>query len=150
VIAAEVGHLELAHDYIVETSLMDLRDLNRNTRDGVHIASLAGAWISLVAGLGGLRDHGGRLSFAPRLPSRIERLEFSVHWRQSRLRVVVTPDEATYSLRDGGSSLSFTHHGEALTISADTPVVRKIPALRPLTPEPHQPPGREPLRRRPA
>ena len=53
VLAAEVGHLELAHDYIAEAALMDLRDLAQNTRDGVHIASLAGAWIGLVAGLGG-------------------------------------------------------------------------------------------------
>ena len=45
VLAAEVGHLELAHDYLAEAALMDLRDLNHNTRDGVHIASLAGAWL---------------------------------------------------------------------------------------------------------
>ena len=55
VIAAEVGHLELAHDYLGEAALMDLHDLAENTRDGVHIASLAGAWIALVAGFGGMR-----------------------------------------------------------------------------------------------
>lgn len=48
VLAAEVGHLELAYDYAGEAALMDLRDLQRNTRDGVHIASLAGAWIALA------------------------------------------------------------------------------------------------------
>ena len=47
---------------------MDLRDLEHNTRDGLHIASLAGAWIAAVAGFGGMRDHGGELTFAPRLP----------------------------------------------------------------------------------
>ena len=39
---------------------MDLDDLEHNTRDGLHIASLAGTWIGLVAGFGGMRDHGGR------------------------------------------------------------------------------------------
>ena len=45
VIAAEVGHLELAYDYLAEAALMDLDDLEHNTRDGLHIASLAGTWI---------------------------------------------------------------------------------------------------------
>ena len=68
VVAAEVGHLELAYDYFGEAALMDLHDLEHNTRDGLHIASLAGAWIAAVAGFGGMRDHGGKLTFAPRLP----------------------------------------------------------------------------------
>ena len=76
VIAAEVGHLDLAYDYFAEAALMDLDDLEHNTRDGLHIASLAGAWIAAVAGFGGMRDHGGRLSFAPRLPPALSRLAF--------------------------------------------------------------------------
>ena len=56
VIAAEVGHLELAYDYFGEAALIDLDDLEQNTRDGLHIASLAGAWIAAVAGFGGMRD----------------------------------------------------------------------------------------------
>ena len=59
VMAAEVGHLDLAFDYLGEAALMDLRDLENNTRDGVHIASLAGAWVALVSGFGGLRHQGG-------------------------------------------------------------------------------------------
>ena len=58
VMAAEVGHLDLAFDYLGEAALMDLRDLENNTRDGVHIASLAGAWVALVSGFGGLRHRG--------------------------------------------------------------------------------------------
>ena len=147
VLAAEVGHLELAHDYIAEAALIDLRDLAQNTRDGVHIAALAGAWIGIVAGLGGLRDYDGQLSFAPRLPSRIDRLEFSVVWRGQRLRVTVTKSEATYSLRDGeGVSVELTHHGEDLVVGVERPVTRPIPKLQPLTPPPHQPSGRAPLR----
>ena len=68
VVAAEVGQIDLAYDYLGEAARMDLDNLERNTGDGLHIASLAGAWIALVAGFGGMRDHGGRLTFAPRLP----------------------------------------------------------------------------------
>src|SRR5205823_8366852 len=73
VLAAEVGHLELAYDYLAEAALMDLDDLEHNTRDGLHIASLAGAWVGAVAGLGGMRDHGGVLQFTPRLPDALNR-----------------------------------------------------------------------------
>src|SRR5262249_43458225 len=48
VLAAEVGHTELAYDYVGEAALMDLADLEHNTRDGMHMASLAGAWIAIV------------------------------------------------------------------------------------------------------
>ena len=53
VIAAEIGHLQLAYDYLAEAALMDLDDLEHNTRDGLHMAALAGSWIALVAGLAG-------------------------------------------------------------------------------------------------
>ena len=51
IVAAEVGHLELAYDYFGEAALMDLDDLEHNTRDGLHMASLAGSWLAAVAGL---------------------------------------------------------------------------------------------------
>src|SRR5205807_10480513 len=81
VIAAEVGHLELAYDYFAEAARVDLRDLEHNTRDGLHIASLAGAWIAAVAGFGGMRDHDGAISFMPRLPQQLTRLAFGLSFR---------------------------------------------------------------------
>ena len=97
VIAAEVGHLELACDYFAEAALTDLDDLARNTRDGVHVAALAGAWFAAVDGFGGIRDHNGQPSFAPRLPAKIERLCFRIMFRDSRLKVDVAHGMATYS-----------------------------------------------------
>ncbi|GIG90788.1 glycoside hydrolase family 65 protein [Plantactinospora endophytica] len=151
VLAAETGHLELAHDYLGEAALMDLHDLNQNTRDGVHVASLAGAWIALVAGFGGLRDHTPTLAFAPRLPSRIDRLEFSLRYRGVHLRVDVRPHEATYSLRDGepDDALELLHHGETLRVTCLDAVTRPIPPAHRAGPQPAQPAGRAPVRRTP-
>ncbi|MBE1485430.1 glycoside hydrolase family 65 protein [Plantactinospora soyae] len=151
VLAAEVGHLELAHDYLGEAALMDLHDLNQNTRDGVHVASLAGAWIALVAGFGGLRDHTETLSFTPRLPSRIDRLEFSLRWRGVHLRVDVRSDAATYVLRDGDPDdvMELLHHGELLRVTCDNPVTRPVPPIESSGPQPAQPAGRAPVRRTP-
>ncbi|MDQ3768109.1 MAG: family 65 glycosyl hydrolase, partial [Actinomycetota bacterium] len=145
IVAAEVGHLELAYDYIGETAFIDLRDLALNTRDGVHLAALAGAWLVAVAGFGGMRDYGETLAFAPRLPSRLSRLTFRLLYRGRRLRVDVHSDGAEYELLDG-EPLEILHHGEAVTVAAGPPQrVDNPPPPRRVAPQP--PPGRSPLRR---
>jgi len=145
VIAAEVGHLDLAYDYFGEAALMDLRDIEHNTRDGVHIASLAGAWTAAVAGFGGMRDHDGELAFAPRLPPRLERLTFRLLYRGRRLKVAVTKPDATYTLV-AGEPLEVTHHGMPITVAKGKPVTEPNPPGVD-RPAPSQPPGREPARR---
>ena len=147
VVAAEVGHLELAYDYFGEAALLDLADLHHNTRDGVHLASLAGAWIAAVAGFGGMRDHGGSLSFAPRLPQRLSRLAFRLLFRGRRIRVEVDHRQARYALLQG-ASLDVGHHGATITLVPDEPVTRPIPKP-PAREAPTQPSGRAPARRRP-
>ena len=70
VMAAEVGHLDLAYDYLAEAAFMDLQDREHNTRDGLHIASLAGAWTALVGGFGGMRPAARRPLLRPQAPAR--------------------------------------------------------------------------------
>ena len=148
VIAAEVGHLDLAYDYLGEAALMDLRDLEHNTRDGVHIASLAGTWIVLVSGFGGLRHEDGTVSFAPRLPDSLARIAFCLVIRGRRLRVEITHSTATYSLTDG-EPFEILHYGEKLSLSAEKPQTRPVQQT-PARPRPSQPYGREPARRLPS
>jgi alpha,alpha-trehalose phosphorylase len=143
VIAAEVGQLDLAFEYTTEAALMDLDDLEHNSRDGVHIASLAGAWIATVAGFGGMRDHWGKLSFAPRLPQQLNRLRFRLAFRERVVEVEATASEVTYSLRQG-EPLVIGHHGEEVALQPETPTTKQIPPIRP-GPRPSQPAGREPL-----
>ncbi|CAN5404086.1 glycosyl hydrolase family 65 protein [soil metagenome] len=145
VVAAEVGHLDLAFDYFAEAALLDLADTNRNTRDGIHLASLAGAWITTVCGFGGMRDHGGKLSFDPRLPKAITRLTFRLTFTGRRLLVEVEPGEARYTLVEG-DSLDITHCGDDFTVESDEPLSCSIPEI-PELPRPKQPPGRAPARR---
>jgi alpha,alpha-trehalose phosphorylase len=145
VLAAEVGHLGLAYDYLGEAALMDLRDLENNTRDGVHIASLAGAWVALVAGFGGLRHYKGEVSFAPRLPEGLTRLAFTLLLRGQRLRVTVTAKKAHYLLEEG-DPLSIRHHGTEVTLHAGKELPQDIPKA-PARPRPAQPAGRQPTPR---
>jgi alpha,alpha-trehalose phosphorylase len=145
IMAAETGHLDLAYDYLGEAALMDLHDLEHNTGDGLHIASLAGSWLALVAGFGGFRDHDGTLSFAPRLPPGVGRLAFRICVATGRVHVEVDDGGATYTLQRG-SALEVSHFGETLKLSAGVPVRRAVPKA-PQRERPSQPPGREPRRR---
>jgi alpha,alpha-trehalose phosphorylase len=145
VMAAECGHLDLAYDYLAEAALMDLDDLEHNTRDGLHLASLAGGWLAAVGGFGGMRDYGGQLSFVPRLPADLGRLMFNIAWRGSHLRVEVTPDAALYTCVRG-SDITLSHHGETVSVGEERPVSLAIPPM-PVRPEPTQPHGRRPSRR---
>ncbi len=148
VLAAETGHLGLAYDYLAEAAFMDLADLERNTRDGLHMAALAGSWIALIDGLAGMRHHDTTVSFAPRLPEGLTRLAFTISWRHRRLGVEVTPTTATYTLLDG-EPMPLTHRGQLITPSRGEPVMCRIPSAPPTSPTPTQPPGREPARPRP-
>lgn len=145
VIAAEVGYVDLAYDYLVETAFTDLHDLHRNVSSGLHIAALAGTWMDCVGGFGGMRDHGGRITFAPRLPSALSYLSFRMVVRDSKIVVAIDRETATYRLLQG-SPIELSHHGAPFLLEPDLPVTLPIPALAYRTPPP-QPKGREPYRR---
>ncbi|MGZ4667284.1 MAG: glycoside hydrolase family 65 protein [Blastococcus sp.] len=144
VVAAETGHLQLAYDYWGEAALTDLQNLHGNSGHGLHIASLAGGWTVAVAGFGGMRDHNGELTFAPRLPNVITRLRFRVVYRGRKLTVTVTPTQAIYRLNDG-EPLDIRHHGRQVTVNhsdlvLDIPPAPKVEPVR-------QPYGCAPRRR---
>jgi alpha,alpha-trehalose phosphorylase len=145
-VAAQVGHLRLAYDYLAEAALMDLMDLEHNTRDGLHIASLAGAWIALVFGFGGMHRHDSTIGFAPRLPEGITRLAFAVTILGRMLRVEVTDSAVTYVLAQG-EPLEILHFGKRISVSTAKPVTTALTPV-PRLPAPEQPPGRAPAPRR--
>jgi alpha,alpha-trehalose phosphorylase len=145
VIAAEVGYLGLAYDYYREAALMDLDDLEHNVRDGLHIASLAGAWTAAVAGFGGMRDAAGGLSFRPQLPEEITRLTFRMSYRASTFAVEIERPRATYRLLSG-APIEVAHYDSSVQLTKDGPVSLPIPAVARREP-PDQPAGRAPQRR---
>jgi alpha,alpha-trehalose phosphorylase len=150
VIAAEVGQLDLAEDYLAEAALVDLGqldDLEQTSSNGLHLASLAGVWTALVAGFGGMRHTETALRFAPRLPPGLTRLAFGVLLLGNQLRVQITGTTATYSIT-GGGPVHLVHHGRPVTVSPGEPVACPIPDLPPAGPRPTQPAGRDPRRTR--
>ena len=82
ILAAELGKMDEAMDLFGFATRLDLDDYNRNTREGLHITSIAMAWANIVYGFAGLRSDGDQLRFAPRLPERWKTLSFSLTYQK--------------------------------------------------------------------
>lgn len=121
VMASEVGYHDKAYNYFQKTSRIDLDDINGNVRDGVHTASMAGTWISLVYGFGGMRDYDGKISFSPGIPDPWSRLKFKLTVRDTLLEVDISKDRVVYTVLEG-SSISITHHSKKINIDPDKAV----------------------------
>lgn len=138
ILAAEVGYRDLAVDYFTHAAFVDIADLHGNTADGVHVASAAGVWTALVSGFGGMRDHGGKLRFAPRLPAGWPSLRYRLDWRGMPLHVHVTSTDITLTAGEGDGvefevegQIHSLAGGESITVPLpqDTPVFEGKPTL---------------------
>jgi alpha,alpha-trehalose phosphorylase len=123
--ANEVGYVDQAVEYARYALLMDLADLGRNVKDGLHIASMGGTWMVSVYGFAGFRDYEGRFSFRPRPSEGLDRLRFPLTLRGQILDVDITQESATYSLREG-KGLVIWHEDEKIRITPGIPVTMPI------------------------
>ncbi|MFC3300628.1 glycoside hydrolase family 65 protein [Arthrobacter agilis] len=121
IIAAEVGYHDLALRYFLSSLFVDLADLHRNTSDGIHVASTGGVWSALVYGFGGMRDHGGQITFHPRLPETWTAVTFRVMLHGTRLRVEVRQDAMTLTVETGGPT-TVSVQGRPVAVAPGTPV----------------------------
>ena len=101
VLAAELDKMEEAIRFFGFATRLDLDNYNRNTREGLHITSIALAWINIVYGFAGLRSDGDQLRFAPRLPKRWKKLTFSILYRGRVIRVRMDSEKTGFVLTQG-------------------------------------------------
>ena len=99
--AAKLGRMDQAYDMYLRTSRLDLDDYNHEVEEGCHITSMAGTWLSIVEGFGGMRVRNGGLSFTPRIPSAWKRYSFKVNFRGQILKVSVSNTESAFNIERG-------------------------------------------------
>ncbi len=144
VVCARAQHPDLALRYLRECSLVDLRDVQGDTAKGLHLAAVAGAWLALTVGLGGLREDREDLELAPLLPSSLSRTAWSLTWRGRLLRVETTREGTTVTLVRGQGPVTVVVDGVPLPVTAAAPGHAPLRTPEPLLGEPGQPVGREP------
>jgi alpha,alpha-trehalose phosphorylase len=115
IVAAEVGYADKAYGYFMETARLDLDNTHGNTEYGVHTAAMAGTWLGVAYGFGGMRLDEGGLRFAPTLPAKWTGYRFQVHVQGGLLELAVDADGTRYRLLQG-ERLALAHRGVAVVL----------------------------------
>ncbi|MDB4904320.1 MAG: family 65 glycosyl hydrolase [Mucilaginibacter sp.] len=105
ILAAKLGDEDRAYEFYLRTARLDLDDYNNDTEDGCHITSMAGTWMAIVQGFGGMRVRFGRLSFQPFLPEKWKSFSFNIGFRSTLLNIKVSK-EGVYLKNLSGTSTS--------------------------------------------
>lgn len=113
--AAKLDRMDQAYTFYLRTSRLDLDDYNKEVKEGLHITSMAGTWMSIVEGFGGLRIHNDKLSFNPRIPKQWKSYSFKLNFRHRILKVTVS-HESTSFLLDGKEEMSLRVNGKRLVL----------------------------------
>ncbi len=89
ILAAKLGDEKRAYEFYLRTARLDLDDYNNDTRDGLHITSMAGTWMSIVKGFAGMRVKDNELTFKPFLPENWDSFSFKIRFRGEVKQVTV-------------------------------------------------------------
>ena len=128
ILAAEVGRYNQAYDYYLWSSRLDLDNFNNNTDEGLHISSMAGSWMNILFGFGGMTYTGDTLSFAPIIPRQWTRYSFKFVYRDKIVKVSVDSKQVVLQLVTG-DKLPARLYGEDITLSQEPVLVPLLPAF---------------------
>ena len=114
--AAKLDQMDQAYTFYLRTSRLDLDDYNKEVEEGLHITSMAGTWMSIVEGFGGMRIKNDTLNFEPRIPKQWKAYSFKVNFRDQIVKVNVSQNETTFKL-EGQNDLDIIVNNNQVTIS---------------------------------
>lgn len=101
IIASQLGYEEKAYEMYLRTSRLDLDDYNNDTEDGCHITSMAGTWLSVIKGFGGMRVKNDTLHFNPFIPKKWKSYSFRIEFRGRVVKVKVSNHRVETTLVSG-------------------------------------------------
>jgi maltose phosphorylase len=114
--AAHLDKMDMAYTFYLRTSRLDLDDYNKEVEEGCHITSMAGTWMSIVEGFGGMRVKNDQLHFSPKIPKEWKGYSFKINFRNQILKVAVNHNETTFTV-DGDQDLTIIVNGKPETAS---------------------------------
>ena len=117
--AAKLDRMEQAYTFYLRTSRLDLDDYNNEVHEGLHITSMAGTWMSIVEGFGGMRVKNNTLSFTPKIPKQWGGYTFKVNFRNQIIKVSVNQNDTKFEL-EGHSDLQILVNNLPVTISPNS------------------------------
>jgi maltose phosphorylase len=118
ILAAKLGMQDKAYEMYLRTSRLDLDNYNNDTEDGCHTTSMAGTWMSVVQGFGGMRVRNGKLHFNPFIPGHWNSFSFKVMFRGALLKINVTKESVIIS-NESTVGLDLFVYGKQYSIAAN-------------------------------
>jgi maltose phosphorylase len=113
--AAKLGRMDQAYTFYLRTSRLDLDDYNKEVEEGLHITSMAGTWMSIVEGFGGMRVLQDKLCFTPQIPDQWNGYSFKVNFRNRIIKVQVEKDVTKFELT-GNTQMSIRVNGKKVEL----------------------------------
>jgi maltose phosphorylase len=113
--AAVLGKMDMAYTFYLRTSRLDLDDYNKEVEEGCHITSMAGTWMSIVEGFGGMRIKDETLHFTPRIPKEWKSYSFKINFRNQILKISVLPGETKFAL-EGDREIKVVVNGRKILV----------------------------------
>ena len=116
--AAKLDKIDMAYTFYLRTSRLDLDDYNKEVEEGCHITSMAGTWMSIVEGFGGMRVKNDALHFSPKIPKEWNGYSFKINFRNQILKVSVNHQVTTFTL-EGENTISVFVNGNEILVEPD-------------------------------
>lgn len=121
IIAAKLGDKARSYEFYQRSARLDLDDYNNDTEDGCHITSMAGTWMSIVKGFGGMRVRNGKMYFAPFTPENWKSFAFKVRFRGNLLNITTTAEEVLIDNLAGDDVIIYVHE-QPIEVKANTTI----------------------------
>ncbi len=113
--AAKLDRMDQAYEFYLRTSRLDLDDYNKEVEEGCHITSMAGTWMSIVEGFGGLKIVDDKPSFETKLPEQWNGFSFKINFRNQILHVQVD-NSGTQVTSHGTEPVDVIINGKEITL----------------------------------
>jgi maltose phosphorylase len=121
ILAAKLGYEEKAYEMYLRTSRLDLDDYNHEAHEGLHITSMAGTWMSVIQGFGGMRVNDGKLHFEPMIPAKWDSFSFTIRFRGRVVKATISKHQMQIELLNG-DQVTVVVKGKTFTITENNPL----------------------------
>jgi maltose phosphorylase len=112
--AAVLDKMDMAYTFYLRTSRLDLDDYNKEVEEGCHITSMAGTWMSIVEGFGGMRVKDNKLHFSPKIPKEWKAYSFKINFRNQVIKISVSHKVTEFCLEGNTEITVFVNNKEVV------------------------------------
>ena len=119
ILAASIDRMPKAYEQYLRTARLDLDDYNHEVHEGCHTTSMAGTWMSIVQGFGGMRVwEDGKLTFNPQIPKEWKSYSFTINFRGNIIKVYKSQTECKF-YNESGNKINLIVNNSEISIPSN-------------------------------